>query len=72
MAQGPDYHDIVKRRLKALARFMPRPVPGELKVFFDTAPVHEKPLAARAVHRLAGQGKPISSRANSARGLFLG
>ena len=47
-ARGKDYHDIIKKRLKALARWMVNEVPSELKVFVDTAPVMEKPLAAAA------------------------
>ena len=48
-AQGGDYHDVVKKALKAVARWLVAEVPGtELKVFVDTAPVMEKPLAAAA------------------------
>lgn len=44
-AQGKDYHDVVKKRLKALARWLVELEPtSELKVFVDTAPVMEKPL----------------------------
>jgi epoxyqueuosine reductase len=58
-ARGRDYHDTLKRRLKALARWIaarwPAELPGGLKVFVDTAPVMEKPLAAEA--GLGWQGK---------------
>src|SRR6266568_816481 len=54
-ARGRDYHDIVKPRLKALARWIAQTWPGELKVFVDTAPVMEKPLAERA--GIGWQGK---------------
>jgi epoxyqueuosine reductase len=54
-ARGSDYHDVVKKRLKALARWIVATWPGELKVFVDTAPVMEKPLAARA--GIGWQGK---------------
>jgi len=55
-AQGQDYHDIVKKGLKALARWLVAAVPDtDLKVFVDTAPVMEKPLAAAA--GLGWQGK---------------
>ena len=54
-ARGRDYHDTVKRRLKALARWIATRWPGELKVFVDTAPVMEKPLAQQA--GLGWQGK---------------
>jgi epoxyqueuosine reductase len=54
-ARGRDYHDTLKRRLKALARWIAARWPGELKVFVDTAPVMEKPLAQEA--GLGWQGK---------------
>jgi epoxyqueuosine reductase len=54
-AQGADYHDVVKRNLKALARWLVDSAGGELKVFVDTAPVMEKPLGQAA--GLGWQGK---------------
>ena len=54
-ARGRDYHDTVKKRLKAMARWMVEQFGCELKVFVDTAPVPEKPLAAAA--GLGWQGK---------------
>ncbi len=55
-AQGGDYHDVVKRALKALARWLVAEVRDmQLKVFVDTAPVMEKPLAEAA--GLGWQGK---------------
>jgi epoxyqueuosine reductase len=54
-AQGRDYHDLIKTRLKALARWMHDTLAAEVKVFVDTAPVMEKPLAQRAA--LGWQGK---------------
>ena len=54
-ARGHDYHDTLKKRLKALARWIAARWPGELKVFVDTAPVMEKPLAQQA--GLGWQGK---------------
>ena len=54
-AQGADYHDVVKKALKALARWLVGQAGGELKVFVDTAPVMEKPLAAAA--GIGWQGK---------------
>jgi epoxyqueuosine reductase len=54
-ARGRDYHDLVKKRLKALGRWIAATWPGELKVFVDTAPVMEKPLAEAA--GLGWQGK---------------
>ncbi len=55
-AQGRDYHDIVKKRLKAVGRWLLEQQPGEeIKVFVDTAPVMEKPLGQAA--GLGWQGK---------------
>ncbi|MFT4151861.1 MAG: tRNA epoxyqueuosine(34) reductase QueG [Paracoccaceae bacterium] len=54
-AQGKDYHDLVKRRLKRLGRWLIGAAGGEIKVFVDTAPVMEKPLAQAA--GLGWQGK---------------
>jgi epoxyqueuosine reductase len=54
-ARGCDYHDTLKRRLKALAHWIDGQWPGALKLFVDTAPVMEKPLAKRA--GLGWQGK---------------
>jgi epoxyqueuosine reductase len=55
-AQGRDYHDVVKKRLKRLARWLVAEVPGaEVKVFVDTAPVPEKALGQAA--GLGWQGK---------------
>ncbi|CAN5210624.1 tRNA epoxyqueuosine(34) reductase QueG [soil metagenome] len=54
-AQGDDYHEVIKKRLKALARWMAAVLPCEVKVFVDTAPLMEKPLAERA--GLGWQGK---------------
>lgn len=67
-----DYHDVVKKRLKRLGRWLAETHgPADLKVFVDTAPVMEKPLAARA--GLGWQGKHsnlVSRRFGS--WLFLG
>ena len=58
-ARNRDYHDLVKKRLKALGRWMAQRWRGtDLKVFVDTAPVMEKPLAERA--GLGWQGKHIN------------
>ena len=56
-AQNRDYHDIVKKRLKRLGRWLIEEAgpDTEIKVFVDTAPVMEKPLAAAA--GLGWQGK---------------
>src|SRR5260370_13554200 len=47
-AQGDDYHDLIKKRLKALARWLVAASGCEVKVFVDTAAVMEKPLAQAA------------------------
>jgi epoxyqueuosine reductase len=54
-AKGDDYHDIIKKRLKSLARWLVAAAPCEVKVFVDTAAVMEKPLAQAA--GLGWQGK---------------
>jgi epoxyqueuosine reductase len=54
-AQSSDYHDIIKPRLKTLARWLIEKAGGDVKVFVDTAAVMEKPLAASA--GLGWQGK---------------
>ncbi len=54
-ARGDDYHDLIKPRLKNLGRWLIDNAGGEIKVFIDTAPVMEKPLAAAA--GLGWQGK---------------
>jgi epoxyqueuosine reductase len=54
-AQGQDYHELIKPRLKQLARWLIENAGGEVKVFVDTAAVMEKPLAASA--GLGWQGK---------------
>src|SRR5690606_39060238 len=50
-----DYHDVIKKRLKVVARWLIAAAGGDLKVFVDTAPVMEKPLAQAA--GLGWQGK---------------
>jgi len=54
-AQNRDYHDLVKKRLKRLARWLIAQEGGDVKVFVDTAPVPEKPLGQAA--GLGWQGK---------------
>jgi epoxyqueuosine reductase len=70
-AKGDDYHELIKSRLKSLARWITANAGGDVKVFVDTAAVMEKPLAARA--GLGWQGKHtnlVSRRYGS--WLFLG
>jgi epoxyqueuosine reductase len=54
-AWGRDYHDVVKGRLKTLGQWLMARGGGTIKVFVDTAPVMEKPLAEAA--GLGWQGK---------------
>ena len=54
-ARNKDYHDIVKKSLKAIARWLIAEAGGEVKVYVDTAPVPEKPLGHAA--GLGWQGK---------------
>jgi len=70
-AQGGDYHKTVKKALKALARFIVDRSPSELKVFVDTAPVMEKPIAQAAGIGWQGKHTNLVSREHGS-WLFLG
>jgi epoxyqueuosine reductase len=71
-ARNRDYHDIVKKRLKALGQFMAQRFKGQpLKVFVDTAPVMEKPLAQQAGLGWQGKHTNLVSRSHGS-WLFLG
>jgi epoxyqueuosine reductase len=78
-AQGGDYHDVVKKALKALARWLVEQAAAltgsgqgcELKVFVDTAPVMEKPLAEAAGLGWQGKHTNLVSRTDGS-WLFLG
>ncbi len=70
-AQGDDYHEVIKARLKALAGWMQRRFGGEVKVFVDTAPLMEKPLAERAGVGWQGRHSNLVSREFGS-WLFLG
>jgi epoxyqueuosine reductase len=70
-AQGADYHDVVKRGLKALARWLVEEAGCDLKVFVDTAPVMEKPLAEAAGLGWQGKHTNLVSRSDGS-WLFLG
>ena len=62
-AHGRDYHDLVKKRLKTVGRWLIDQVPGaEIKVFVDTAPVMEKPLAQAAGLGWQGQHTNLLGR----------
>jgi epoxyqueuosine reductase len=70
-ARADDYHDVIKPRLKALARWLVAQAGGDVKVFVDTAAIMEKPLAQAS--GLGWQGKHtnlVSLRYGS--WLFLG
>jgi epoxyqueuosine reductase len=70
-AQNRDYHDIVKKRLKRLARWLIATGGGEVKVFVDTAPVPEKALAQAAGLGWQGKHTNLVSR-NLGSWFFLG
>jgi epoxyqueuosine reductase len=70
-ARNRDYHDTVKKRLKALGRWIVASQDCEIKVFVDTAPVMEKPLAALAGIGWQGKHTNLVSREHGS-WLFLG
>ena len=70
-AQGRDYHNLIKGRLKRLAGDIHRRLGGEVKVFVDTAPLMEKPLAQRAGIGWQGKHTNLVSR-DFGSWLFLG
>lgn len=70
-AHGKDYHDIVKKKLKRVAGWLHRTSGAEVKVFVDTAPVMEKPLAEAAGVGWQGKHTNLVSRPHGS-WLFLG
>jgi epoxyqueuosine reductase len=70
-ARHRDYHDVLRGKLKHLAQFMVSRLGGEVKVFVDTAPVMEKPLAQAAGLGWQGKHTNLVSRAHGS-WLFLG
>ena len=70
-ARGDDYHDLIKKRLKSLARWLQAQAGGKLKVFVDTAAVMEKPLAHQAGIGWQGKHTNLVSR-HFGSWLFLG
>jgi len=70
-ARHRDYHDVVKSKLKQVARRIHREMGAEVKVFVDTAPVMEKPLAERAGLGWIGKHTNLVSRGFGS-WLFLG
>ncbi len=70
-AQSPDYHDVLKGKLRRLAESLVRASGGEVRVFVDTAPLMEKPLAAAAGIGWQGKHTNLVSRTHGS-WLFLG
>lgn len=70
-AQGRDYHEVMKSKLKALGRFIWDTYRHGLKVFVDTAPLMEKPMAQMAGHGWQGKHTNLVSRRFGS-WLFLG
>ena len=70
-AQGDDYHDVIKKRLKGLGRLLGERFDCPLKVFVDTAPVAEKPLGQQAGIGWQGKHTNLVSR-DFGSWLFLG
>jgi epoxyqueuosine reductase len=70
-ARGDDYHDVIKSKLKALARWLIAQAGGDVKVFVDTAAVMEKPLAHAAGVGWQGKHTNLVSREFGS-WLFLG
>ncbi len=70
-ARNRDYHDVMKGRLKEIAGKLVSRAGGDVKVFVDTAPVMEKPLAAAAGLGWQGKHTNLVSRAHGS-WLFLG
>src|ERR1700753_25620 len=70
-AQGDDYHDVIQKRLKTLARWLVAACGSEVKVFVDTAAVMEKPLAQAAGLGWQGKHTHSGSRGFGSR-VFLG
>jgi len=70
-AQNRDYHDLVKKKLKQVGRWIAQTYACEIKVFVDTAPVMEKPLAALGGIGWQGKHTNLVSRSFGS-WLFLG
>jgi epoxyqueuosine reductase len=70
-AQGDDYHDVIKGKLKRIAQALAARTGADVKVFVDTAPLMEKPLAEAAGLGWQGKHTNLVSRARGS-WLFLG
>jgi epoxyqueuosine reductase len=71
-ARGRDYHDVVKQGLKSIARLLANDTGADVKVFVDTAPLMEKPLAQAAGIGWQGKHTNLVSRHAGGSWLFLG
>lgn len=70
-AQGRDYHDVLKKRIRELAKCFSERSGADVKIFVDTAPLLEKPLAAAAGIGWQGKHTNLVSRTHGS-WLFLG
>ncbi len=70
-ARGRDYHEVLKKKLRVLARYIADELDGDVKLFVDTAPVMEKPLAMAAGIGWQGKHTNLVSRERGS-WLFLG
>jgi epoxyqueuosine reductase len=70
-ARGRDYHDVLKGKVRQLAGFIAQKAAADVKIFVDTAPLMEKPLAAAAGLGWQGKHTNLVSRAHGS-WLFLG
>ncbi len=70
-AHGKDYHDVIKKKLRVLARWIAENFACEVKLFVDTAPVMEKPLAQAAGIGWQGKHTCLVSREHGS-WLFIG
>lgn len=70
-ARGKDYHDVLKSRIRQLAQFLAKTSRADVKIFVDTAPLMEKPLAAAAGIGWQGKHTNLVSRTHGS-WLFLG
>ena len=71
-ARGRDYHDVLKAGLKSVARLIAERAGADVKVFVDTAPLMEKPLAQQAGVGWQGKHTNLVSRLAGGSWLFLG
>ena len=70
-AQGADYHNVLKKKLRLLAKYVAENFQSEVKLFVDTAPVMEKPLAQKAGIGWQGKHTNLVSKVSGS-WLFIG